>query len=774
MRLICSLIICALFAVTTMARNYNIIPQPKEIIDKEGTFVFASGAKVFAKGDANVKVAQFFIKKLNASTGLNLTLTANKKEAQILLLAAKSIKGKEAYKLSVTPQTVVAEASTNQGLFYAMQTFMQLLPPQVESATVVNGVKWEAPAVVINDEPRFEYRSFMLDPCRHFLTVDEVKKQLDIMAMYKANNMHFHLTEDQGWRVEIKKHPDLTKIGATAIGRNRNADGNPGPERYYYTQEELKELVAYAQERFINIIPEFEMPGHELAAIATYPWLSCRNVETAPRKIWGVEDIVMCPGKETTFKFLEEIVDELVEIFPSKYFHIGGDESPRGEWKKCPLCQKKADELGFKSDGKRSREAQLQSYVVTRMEKYLNKYGKAIIGWDEILEGGGLNQSAIVMSWRGVQGGIQAAKSGHKAIMSPSSAGYYLDYYEGDRALEPVAPTYTGSVPLSMTYNYEPIAPELEGEYEKYILGPQGNIWSEYMPTAEVTEFRMYPRIVAIMETGWSQRSAKNFADFSRRLDGDSYLRLLAHGAKVNVPIPEQPEGSCDFVAFTDKAELTFRTTRPEKMYYTTDGTDPTTQSTLYTAPVSLTKNTTLKIATILPSGVKSPVRTIIVEKQALKPAVKEPDTLASGLKVQVARGLFSSRFELANVEKWEDKTTKSLEEVPHIGGIGDYSAIAQGLVRVPQDGVWYFHSNYSEVWVDGIKVVDNTDNWVLDGERGGRSIALSAGLHEIKVVFLGYYPDGRPTYWDSGRITWRHESQNKFEKIKAEQVFQN
>ena len=774
MKKILALFMCAAIATVAMARDYNIIPQPKEIIDQQGTYTLAPATKIYAKGAENIKVAEFFIKKLNASTGLNLALAQKAADAQIVLLGSKKIKNKEGYSLTVTPQGVKAEAKTAQGLFYAMQTFMQLLPPQVESVTRAANVAWTAPAVVINDEPRFEYRSFMLDPCRHFFTVDEIKKQIDIMSMYKANNMHFHLTEDQGWRVEIKKYPRLTEVGATAIGRNNDMSGATDGKQYFYTQEELKDIVAYAQERYINIIPEFEMPGHELAAISAYPWLSCREQQVQPRAVWGVEPIVMCPGKETTFKFLEDIVDELVQIFPSKYFHIGGDESPRDEWKKCPLCQKKADELGYKDEPKRPREAQLQSYVVTRMEKYLNKYGKSIIGWDEILEGGGLNQSAVVMSWRGVEGGIHAAKAGHKAIMTPSSAGYYLDYCEGDRYNEPAAPGYAAPVYLSKTYNYEPIAPELEGEYEKYILGPQGNLWAEYMPDCKVLEYRAYPRIIAVMETGWSPRAKKNFTDFTRRLDADSYLRLQAHGANFNVPIPEQPGGSYDFVAFTDKASLTFQTSRPEKMYYTLDGSEPTTESTLYTGPIELTANAIVKIATILPSGVKSPVRVITAEKQIPRSAQAEADNLTQGLTLQIAQGCFGSRAELANVESWESKKIAKLEDIRAQPQNPHYSAIAQGLVRVPEDGVWYFRANYREVWIDGVKVVDNTGYTVPIGYRGGRSIALSKGLHDIKVVFLGQIADGYPTYWDGGSIFWRNGAEGKFEKIKPEQVYCN
>ena len=770
-------LLAAVLSVSITARDYHIIPQPKEIIDKDGQFTLTKGMKIYAKGDANRKVAQFFADKLNSSTALGLSLTARRSEAQIMLLSNKKVTGSEAYRLTVAPGAVTAEASTDRGLFYAMQTFMQMLPPQVEAptanspSTMVNR-QWSAPAAVINDEPRFEYRSFMLDPCRHFFTIDQIKKQIDIMSMYKANNMHLHLTEDQGWRVEIKKYPRLTEVGATAIGTVYSADGTTGPSIYYYTQAQLKDLVAYAQERFINIIPEFEMPGHELAAIAAYPWLSCREAQVKPRSTWGVESVIMCPGKETTFQFLQDIVDELVQIFPSKYFHIGGDEAPRNEWKTCPLCQKRADELGFKNEQGRSREAQLQSYVVTRMEKYLNKYGRSIIGWDEILEGGGLNQSAIVMSWRGKQGGIQAAKAGHKAIMAPSSEGYYLDYYEGDWVLEPVAPTYAASVPLSKTYGYEPIAPELEGGLEKHIIGPQGNLWTEYIPDLNTLEYRFYPRILAIMETGWSQRSAKNFADFSRRLDTDAYQRLEAHGATYNIPVPEQPGGSCDFIAFTDKAELAFQTSRPEQMYYTLDGTEPTRQSQLYSEPIKLSSDATVKIATILPCGLMSPVRTITVQKQSLAPALSPQATMSDGLDLSIADGLYSCTCELGSITDWQSTTVSSLTAIGHQKRNGYYSAIAEGMVDVPEDGVWYFRANYPEVLIDGVRVVDNTDQWVLDGYHGGRSIALAKGLHSIKVTYLGYQAGGRPTNWDYGKILWRHEAANRYEAIPDQALY--
>lgn len=772
------LLLCCTIAIGSIARQYHIIPQPKEITDKEGTFTLTAQTKIYAHGDKNLKVAQFFADKLSRLPGLKLTTTKKQKGAQIKLLISKKIVGDEAYRLTVSADGVVAEAKTDRGLFYAMQTFLQLLPPEVEGEikttsgnSIVPREGWVAPAVVINDEPRFSYRSFMLDPCRHFLTISEIKKQIDIMSMYKANNFHLHLTEDQGWRVQIKKYPRLTEVGSVAIGLPDTPDGSSGESRYYYTQDELRDLVAYAEERFINIIPEFEMPGHGLAAIAAYPWLSCRSLDVKPRTTWGVEPIIMCAGKESTFQFLQDVVDELVDIFPSKYFHIGGDEAPRNEWKTCPLCQKRADSLGFTTENGRSREAQLQSYLVNRMEKYLNAKGRTIIGWDEILEGGGLNKEAVVMSWRGTKGGIEAAKAGHKAIMSPSSDGYYLDYYEGDRTIEPVAPTYAASVPLSKTYNYEPIAPELEGDLEKYILGPQGNLWGEYLPDVSTLEFRFYPRILAIMETGWTQRKNRNFEDFCRRLDSDSYQRLAAHRVLYNIPAPLQDNGQCNFVAFTNEAVLSFHNDRNEPMRYTLDGGEPTLTSPLYEQPIRINDDAILKIATILPSGLKSETRNITLNKQELMPSIMVGEALTEGLALSVADGLYSNISDLAtaNFVTAEGNEGIALEKLPHLNRNGHYSAIAEGLIDVPEDGVWFFRANYPEVWVDGAKVVDNTDHWVLDGMRGGRSMALQKGLHYIKVVFLGYNASGRPTYWDHGQIQWRHQDAKQYSKITNE-----
>ncbi len=744
------------------AERYNIIPVPAKLVPANGEFELTAQTTIYAKKAE--RIGSFFAEKINQSTGYDIHTTNSKKQAGIVLLLDKKIKGDEAYELSVTPSQVVAKASTLRGLYYAMQSFMQLLPPQIESSRTVSGIAWKAPACQIQDQPRFPYRGTLIDVCRHFFTIEQLKKHIDVLSMYKINNMHLHLTDDQGWRIEIKKYPKLTEIGSWRETENGRVGG-------YYTQEQLKDLVKYAEEHFINIVPEFEMPGHELAAIAAYPWLSCRNVQIKPRPTWGIEPIVICPGKETTFQFLKDVIDEIVPIFPSQLFHIGGDEAPRQEWAKCPLCQKKIQELGFKDEKDRSKEAQLQSYVVCEMEKYLNKYGKSIIGWDEILEGGNLNKSAIVMSWRGDDGGITAANAGHHVIMTSSHGGMYIDYYQGDPAIEPQG--IGGYVPLSKTYSYDPVPAKVhEKGMDKYVMGPQVNLWAEYLSNNDIQDYRLYPRALALSEIGWSPKENKNFDNFTQRLDNDACIRLKEHKVNFHIPLPEQPYGSCDFEAFTDNNTVTFKTTRPEKMVYTLDGSEPTPQSTVYTAPLQFTQSATIKIATILPCGYMSKTRTIQVEKQQLQPAIPQSDKMQNGLNVQYVKGSYYKTEDLANVAQWENTTIKELKDLVDLPVDGDYASIASGYVKVEKDGVYYVRSNNVEVWIDNQKVVDNNRTPCKTSQPNGRSIALSAGLHKIKAVYFNVIMGGRPAQWGGSEITLRYGKEGNAEALNSKSLF--
>lgn len=746
----------------------NIIPMPQTLVQQEGTFKL-SGSTSFGASTPEAKtVAEYFAAKMNRSTGFNIKVADS---GNITLNIDPSLEmNEEGYKLEVTPSAVNVTAKSAQGLFYGLQSFMQLLPAEIESPSVVSNIAWTAQAVQITDEPRFEYRGLMIDPCRHFMTVDEIKKQLDVMALFKMNRMHWHLTEDQGWRIEIKKYPKLTEVGSKRIEADGSEYGG------YYTQEEIKEVVKYASDRFITVVPEIELPGHELSAIAAYPELSCKGEPTTPRIIWGVEDIVMCAGKELPFQFLEDVIAEVAPLFPGEYLHIGGDECPKTSWKSCPLCQKRIREEGLKADKDHTAEERLQSYFVQRMEKVAAKYGKKIIGWDEILEGG-LSPTATVMSWRGEEGGIAAALTNHDVIMTPGGNGMYLDHYQGDSKLEPVA--IGGYTTLEKTYSYNPTPDTLVSmNKEHFVKGVQGNVWSEYLYTNDVREYRTFPRAIAIAEIGWTNNDKKDYSDFERRID-NAYVRLDAHQINYHIPQPEQPNGSCNFVAFTDSVSLTFKTSRPERMVYTLDGTDPTAQSTTYTGPISFTETTTLKIATALPSGKLSPIRTIKVDKQELAPA-KVVEKTSAGLNMEVIDGTFltvsdleksGAKVSTKKVIKETRELTSFVKTTESMRGVKQYAAIATGYVEIPEDGVYYISSDLEEVWIDG-KLLVNNGGEVKRFSRNDSSVALAKGLHEIKAVFLGNVMGGWPSNWNDGSISLRKANAEKFEKITGDKLF--
>lgn len=753
--------------VKSYNQGINIIPTPQSLVQQDGFFRLNSHTAITAVSPEAKTIAEFFAAKMRTSTGLDIQV-AEKGNILLSLDSSLDVPNDEGYSLEVSKDAVKVVAKTTQGLFYGMQSFLQLLPAEIESPSKVNGIAWQAPAVSIKDAPRFGYRGIMLDPCRHFMPVENVKKYIDVLSLFKINRIHWHLTDDQGWRIEIKKYPKLTEIGSKRI------DGEGTEYGGYYTQEEIKDIVKYAADHFITVVPELELPGHEMAAIAAYPNLSCKGEPGTPRIIWGVEDIVMCPGKEDMFTFLQDVIDEMVPLFPSEYFHIGGDECPKTSWKNCPLCQKRIKAEGLKADGKHSAEEKLQSYVIQRMEKYLETKGKKIIGWDEILEGG-LAPSATVMSWRGEEGGIAAALMDHTVIMTPGGNGMYLDAYQGDPKIEPV--TIGGYTLLEKTYSYNPIPDTLAAMGKSdYILGVQGNTWSEYMYDEAKRDYMIFPRILAVAEIGWTNLDRKDYKDFERRIE-NAYVRLDGHAINYHVPLPEQPNGSCNFVAFTDKASLEFKTTRPIKMVYTLDGSEPTPASTAYTAPIEISETTTLKIASVLPSGKMSPIRTIQVEKQSLAPA-KEVAQTTPGLNMEVTDGMYLNVKELEAAKKETKKSViKDLKEIRSVvetsesmRGVNQYAAVATGYVNIPEDGVYFISSDLEEVWIDG-KLLVNNGGEVKRFSRHDNSVALAKGLHEIKAVFLGHIIGGWPSNWNDGSIKLRKSDAAEFTAITPEML---
>ena len=729
----------------------NIIPRPAIVEEGSGSFQLSPQTVVISKGKGKgaSRVAQAFIEKLQTSTGVRLKSSHKAATSSILFAIDPTIKGKEAYLLEVTPQQVKLSASSENGLFWAYQSLLQLLPPFVES-TNARTPNWplKIPMVRIEDQPRFSWRGTLVDVSRHFMPVAAIKKQLDIMASLKLNRFHWHLTDDQGWRIEIKRYPKLTDVGAWRIDAEGNKYGG------FYTQQEIREIVAYAAARHIEVVPELEIPGHELAAIAAYPDLSCNKEEITPRIIWGVEDIVMCPGRENMFNFLNNVIDELVPLFPSTYFHIGGDESPRIEWETCDSCQARMKVLGL------TREAQLQDYVIERIGKYLQTKGKRIIGWDEILEGGNLPKDAIVMSWRGEEGGIIAAQKRHSVIMTPGSHGLYFDHYQGDFMNEPTS--IGGYAPLEKCYAYNPVPSTLSTQgLDSLVLGVQGNNWTEYTLGPAALENRLWPRGAALAEVGWMKESNKDFSDFQRRLDNDFTLRLKERHINFYIPAPSVEGISSNKLAFIHSRTVALTSQRNLPIVYTLDGTTPTAHSTRYAGPIKIDQNTTLNTATLLPCGLLSNVRKIEINKQTPLFALSTPTI--KGYIIRKYKGEYRTPQQLKNAKA--DSTFKAdrievvrtLTNVPSdVRNVKNYAAAAEGFFYVPETGVYEFSSLLTQVSIDGTLYIDNSGVYAPRDTRENCEIALAKGWHKIHALFLGGIFGGWPTYWNDVKIQWR------------------
>ena len=489
--------------------NYNVVPLPKSVVMAKGLPFNLTNATTIVYEGTNPEMkrnARFLSEYIQQASGIKTAVLdkRDKKAAAIVLTIDPKVAGAEAYRLSVNNKQVTIAASTPAGVFYGIQTLRKSLPVQTTGEAIT------LPAVTIADAPRFGYRGMMLDCARHFFPLSFVKKFIDILAMHNMNVFHWHLTEDQGWRLEIKSHPELTAKSSmrsgTVIGHNATVDDSI-PHGGFYTQQEAREIVEYARQRHITVIPEIDMPGHMLAALAAYPELGCTGGPYEVGHRWGVYKDVLCLGKESTYKFVQDVIDEVVDIFPAKYFHIGGDESPTVVWEKCPKCLQKAKDEN--TDIKH-----LQQYFTNRVEKYLNGKGKSIIGWDEILEGK-INQSATIMSWRGVEPGLKAAKQGHDVIMTPSSHVYFDHYQAKDTKHEPDA--IGGCSPVEKVYSYEPLPDTLSAEAKNRIKGVQANLWTEYIPFTTQAEYMVLPRMAALAEVQWTPVAKKNFDDFSKR-----------------------------------------------------------------------------------------------------------------------------------------------------------------------------------------------------------------------------------------------------------------
>lgn len=602
-----------------------IIPTPANVQTASDTFPLRETTTILISGNSPElrAVGELLSQQIKSRTGWALKLRGGAPDddegrdiIRLGLMKGPPV-GSEGYDLTIIPEEVRISSGAACGVFYGVQTLLQLLPPTFNPKQTDSEGRQTilVPCLGIVDKPRFAHRGMLLDCGRHFMPKELIKRQIDLLAMHKMNVLHWHLTEDQGWRIEIKRYPKLTEIGAwrevtreseKAHGSESRATGSRATNELhgsesratlyggFYTQDDIREIVAYAKARYVTVIPEIELPGHSLAALAAYPELSCTGGPFKVGTAWGVYEDVYCAGSDQTFEFLEGVLSEVVELFPSQYVHIGGDECPKTRWKACPKCQARIKAEGLKD------EHELQSYFIRRIEKFLSGKGKRIIGWDEILEGG-LAPNATVQSWRGLDGAIAAARAGHDVVCSPTSH-CYLDYPH--QKADAGYPEWMGEISLEKAYSFEPVPAELTTEQARHILGVECNLWTEHAPPA-LADRQTFPRLCALAEVAWSSPEVRRWEDFQRRLRAH-YARLDALGVAYYVP---PPRIVAEHDEFADSLDITLAAAHHEGVIrYTLDGTGPTATSPAYDGkPIRLLQTTTVRARTELPANAQRP-----------------------------------------------------------------------------------------------------------------------------------------------------------------------
>ena len=727
-----------LFNVAYSQYSLPLIPYPRVITIEKSEFVLNKNTIIQA--DSNMFEAQFLQQAIKQQTGLELRILPFTKKLNKISLSwlvnYRVIKG--TYKINISNKDIVIWAETGEGFFYGVQTLLQLIPSEKSS-------KIKIPCILIDDEPKYAWRGMHLDCARHFFTVSFVKKYIDYLAMYKFNTFHWHLTDDQGWRIEIKKYPKLTEVGAW---RNGSMVGHYSEQKFddkryggFYTQEEIKEVVAYAAQRHITIVPEIEMPGHAVAALASYPEYSCTSGPFEVGKIWGVLDDVFCP-KEETFTFLENILTEVMALFPSEYIHIGGDESPKTRWKNCPHCQALIKKEGLKD------EHELQSYFIQRIEKFVNSKGRKIIGWDEILEGG-LAPNAAVMSWRGTEGGIAAAKQKHFVVMTPGSHCYF-DYYQGEPKNEPLA--IGGYIPVEKVYSFNPTPKELNPEEAKYILGAQANVWTEYMEDAAKVEYMIFPRIMALSEVLWGTSNSEKYVNFQKRMiqqfatldkKGINYSKAIFEVTSKVIPSLKGEGVLLELKSANDS----------KKIKFTTDGTTPNNNSNAYLNPIAINKGQTIKAAYFQNGKQQS----AIIEQQFYwSKAVEKKITLvnpphenySNGGAFTLVDGMIGNRSKFGR--DWLGFSGKDLNATIDLGKPETINKVS--LCVLESQGSWIYYPKKIEVLIsndgqnfESVQELSLTEIQNVKGEVVINVKSKKAQYIKVIATNLGKISDGNP-----------------------------
>jgi len=716
--------------------DLDIIPKPFKATPTGSTFHFNKKTVLLLSDNEEKRDAQIFQSSLHLITGLSPAI-AHKAFSNYIRLAldSNSVSDTEGYLLVIDNKHISITGHDAAGVFYGLQSLIQLTSRSINHTI---------PGCIIEDHPRFAYRGMHLDVSRHFFTADQIKKWIDVLALYKINTFHWHLTDDQGWRIEIKRYARLQTVAAyrneTLIGHKKETPHVFDGKRYggYYTQDEVKQVVKYATERHITIIPEIEMPGHATAALTAYPNLGCTGGPYQTATYWGVFGDVYCAGNNATFVFLQDVLDEILALFPSKYIHIGGDECPKQRWHSCPKCQKRM------SDENLTDESELQSYFIKRIERYLNSKGRQVIGWDEILEGG-LSPGATVMSWTGEKGGISAAKQQHQAVMTPEKY-VYLDYYQSLYPGEQLAAG--GYLPLKKIYNYEPLPSELDSAQSKYILGIQANVWSEYLDSKQKAEYAMFPRMLALSETAWSSEDNRNYLDFLNRLRQQYPLlkKLDIHAANVfdeiTYTIGKNPNG---------KTLISLNSTLPDGIiHYTTNGTAPGPHTPLYHEALSFDESKTVKAAVF--KNDKQQGRTF-QKKVSFHKAVGKPVTLTfqpaenynPGDPSALVNGLEGSN--LYNDGQWFGFSGVNLEAIIDLGRIQKINSIGANILKYHWQRMW--EPTELSFWVssDGANYtqVYSQKDFIINGINTIKTELKDTQARYIKIVGInkGTIPDG-------------------------------
>lgn len=739
--------------------NYRVVPLPQEISNTSaGAFALNAQTRIaYPKGNAALqKDAELLAQYLFEATKVRPTLTTNAQGRNLIVLSATlKNNNKEAYRLDVSKDRISINGASAAGTFYGIQTLRKAIPQ-------TGAQKLFFPSVTINDQPRFGYRGAMLDVARHFFSFEEVKTFIDILTLHNINRFHWHLTDDQGWRIEIKKYPRLTEVSSmrpeTMVGHDASKfDGKP--HGGFYTQEQARAIVKYAADRHIMVVPEIDMPGHMVAALAAYPELGCTGGPYKVRTTWGVAEDVLCAGNERTLKFAKEVLSEVMNIFPGEYLYIGGDECPKSSWEKCSRCQALIKEKGLATDEKHTAEERLQSYFMSDIANFITAHGRKVGGWDEILEGG-IAPNATVLSWRGMEGGIEAARLGHDAIMCPVSH-LYLDYYQtADRESEPTA--FNGFIPIERTYDFNPVSPKLTANEAKHIIGVQANVWTEYMKTFKQVEYMTLPRLAAASEVQWTMPEKKNFDDFANRmpqllnvynLNKYNYGRHLFN-VNIDVTAADKP-GSIN---------ITLTARKGATIYYTLDGSKPTTKSNRYTQTFTVNKSCKLRTIAVYPSFTSGENTEDLLISKATMANVKynvEPNNKYPGLSPrELTNGLQGNV--IFNSGRWVGYEGKDLDltidlgEVKPIRLISVRTLVSPSQWIMPHRGIWMWVStdgkNFEDIYdlpaepmpANKPDYID-TDNVLLPMPKDARYVRIKM-LSEKSMP--AWHPNAGKTAW--------------------------